>query len=136
MFVDWEVSDELFEVGEPFYFKYGTKPSYGCNAGLVRVPTAVVGSHDVLLFSTPENPGKTRIRMTVWASFDGGKSWPIKRLVDGGPSAYSSLAAGKDGTVFLLYEGGDKKLYDQMTLACFNLAWLTEGRDWRTLVPE
>ncbi len=136
MFVDWEVSDDLFEVGEPFYFKYGTKPSYGCNAGLVRMPTAVVGSHDVLLFSTPDNPGKTRIRMTVWASFDGGKSWPVKRLVDGGPSAYSSLAAGKDGTIFLLYEGGDKKLYDQMAVACFNLAWLTEGRDWRTLVPE
>ena len=38
MWTDWEVSTELFEVGEPFYFKYGTKPSYGCNAGLVRIP--------------------------------------------------------------------------------------------------
>ncbi len=33
-FVDWYVSDDLFEIGEPFYFKYGTRPSYGCRAGL------------------------------------------------------------------------------------------------------
>lgn len=115
------------EVGEPFYFKYGTKPSYGCNAGLVRMPLEATGGKDVLLFSTPDNPGKTRFRMTVWASFDQGKTWPVKRLVFAGPSAYSSLAAGPDGTIYLLYERGDKKLYEKIAVARFNLAWLTES---------
>jgi len=32
MFVDWQVADDPFEVGEPFNFKYGSTPSYGCNA--------------------------------------------------------------------------------------------------------
>ena len=62
MWTDWEVSEDLFEVGEPFYFKYGTKPSYGCNAGLVRIPLETTGGKDVLLFSTPDNPGATRVR--------------------------------------------------------------------------
>lgn len=125
MFVDWSVSNDLYEVGQPFYFKYGTKPSYGCNAGLVRLPLECTGGKDVLLFSAPDNPGADRVRMTVWASFDGAESWPVKRLVFAGPSAYSSLAAGLDGTVYLLFERGEKKLYDRIALARFNLAWVT-----------
>jgi sialidase-1 len=131
MFVDWEVSKHLYEVGEPFYFKYGTKPSYGCNAGLVRMPLECTAGKDVLLFSTPDNPGGSRLRMTVWASFDRGQTWPVKRLVYEGPSAYSSLAAGRDGHIYLLFERGKKKLYESIALARFNLSWVVEGRDWR-----
>jgi hypothetical protein len=136
MWTDWEVSEDLFEVGEPFYFKYGTKPSYGCNAGLVRMPLEATGGKDVLLFSTPDHPGATRIRMTVWASFDGAKTWPVKRLVYEGPSAYSSLAAGKDGMIYLLFERGETKLYEKISMARFNLEWLTQGQDWRKLLKD
>jgi len=131
MWTDWEVSNDLFEVGQPFYFRYGTKPSYGCNAGLVRVPNKVTGGKDVLLFSTLDNPGGNRVKMTVWASFDGAKTWPVKRLAWKGLSAYSSLAADKSGTIFLLFENGDKGLYDRISVARFNLAWLTKTRDWQ-----
>jgi len=127
MFVDWQVSEHLFEVGQPFYFKYGTKPSYGCNAGLVRLPLECTGGKDVLLFSTPDDPGGSRVRMTVWASFDRDETWPVKRLVYEGPSAYSSLAAGPDGMIYLLFERGKEKLYEGVAVARFNLAWLTEG---------
>ena len=90
----------------------------------------------MLLFSTPDNPGSTRIRMTVWASFDGGVTWPIKRLVYEGPSAYSSITAGKDGSIYLLFEKGIDKLYETLAVACFNLEWLTEGQDWRKLFKD
>ena len=136
MWVDWRVADHLYEVGEPFYFKYGTKPSYGCNAGLVRLPPEVTDGRDVLLFSTPDNPGGTRVRMTVWASFDRAETWPVKRLVYEGPSAYSSLAAAPDGTVYLLFECGVKRLYETIAVARFNLEWLAEGKDWRALLKE
>ncbi len=126
MWVDWQVTTDLFEVGEPFYFKYGTKPSYGCNAGLVRMLSAVTDGKDVLLFSAPDNPGKSRHRMTVFVSYDRGLTWPVKRLVNEGMSAYSSLAAGPDGTVYLLFERGEVQLYDRMALARFNLAWVCE----------
>jgi len=128
MWVDWQVTTDLFEVGEPFYFKYGTKPSYGCNAGLVRMPSEVTGGEDVLLFSAPDNPGKSRHRMTVFVSYDRGLTWPVKRLANEGMSAYSSLAAGPDGTVYLLFERGEVQLYDRMALARFNLAWVCEAQ--------
>jgi sialidase-1 len=69
--------------------------------------------------------------MTVWASFDRGESWPLKRLVYEGPSAYSSLAAAPDGTIYLLFERGKKKLYESIALARFNLTWIAGGKDWR-----
>jgi len=133
MWTDWQVSEQLYEVGEPFYFKYGTKPGYGCNAGLVRLPSEVTDGKDVLLFSTPDNPGSSRVRMTVWASFDGAKTWPIKRLVYKDRCAYSSLSAGRDGTIYLLFERDGKK---KLAVARFNLEWLTKGQDWRKFLKD
>ncbi len=134
MWVDWRVCNDLREVGQPFYFKYGTQPSYGCNAGLVRLPMSGTGCKDVLVFSTPDDPGGQRVRMTVWASFDRGRTWPVKRLVYAGPSAYSSLAADADGNIYLLFEKGVKKLYETVALAKFDLKWLTKGHDLKKLL--
>ena len=98
---------------------------YGLMAGLVRLP---VEGRDILIFSNIESPSG-RHHGTVWASFDGGESWPLKRLVFEGPFAYSSLSAGRPGTqseghVYLLFEGGPK---GGATMARFNLSWLLEG---------
>ena len=131
MFTDWRVCDHLFEVGQPHYFKYGRRPSYGINAGLVRLPPECTGGKDVLLFSIPDSKGGPRVRMTVWVSFDRGRTWPMKRLVHEGPSAYSSLAAGRDGTVYLLFERGNRKLYESIAVARLNLDWLAGGPGWR-----
>lgn len=102
-------------------------------AGLVRLPLETTNGKDVLLFSTPDNPGSTRVRMTVWASFDVARTWPVKRLVYAGPSAYSSLAADKRGNIYLLFERGrsanvksDIDHYKLM-LAKFNLEWALSG---------
>jgi sialidase-1 len=100
--------------------------SYGCMGGLARLPIA---GRDVLVFSNLDTPNATRERLTVWASFDGGRSWPVKRLVEEGPSAYSSLAAGRPGTpsegwIYLQYEGGPGAA---CTLARLDLAWILAG---------
>ena len=136
MWTDWEVSEELYEVGQPHYFRYGTKPSYGCNAGLVRMPLEATGGKDVLLFCTPDDPGGARVRMTVWASFDGAKTWPVKRLVWEYLSAYSSITADKDGDIFLLFEGGEAELHEGISVARFDLDWVTEGQNWRKLLSD
>jgi len=52
-----------------------------------------------------------------------------------GPSVDSSLAAGKDGKVYLLFERDTDRLYERATVVSFNLAWLTEGKDWRHYEP-
>ena len=126
-FVDWQVSEDLFEIGEPFYFRYGTRPSYGCRAGLARVPGGLISTPDVLVYSSPDWPGGWRYQMTVWASFNGTATWPVGRLIDAHFSAYSSLAVDKDGLIYLLYEGGEEQLYDETSVAVFNLKWLLGG---------
>lgn len=100
--------------------------SYGCMGGLVRLP---VKGRDILVFSNIDTPKATRERATVWASFDGGRTWPVKRLVYDGRSAYSSLNAGRPGTpaegwIYLHFEGGPK---GGSTMARFNLSWLLAG---------
>jgi sialidase-1 len=110
---------------------------YGCKSGLVRLP---LEKHDILITSNLDSPSGRR-RGTIWASFDGGKTWPIKRLVFEGPFAYSSLAAGRPGTpsegmIYLLFEGGKKGKYDGIHVARFNLPWVTEGKDWKEFLKE
>lgn len=117
---------------------------YGLMAGLVRLP---LDGQDVLLFSNIDVPKKQtdpdlpfdsrwaeRIRGTIWVSFDGGNSWPVKKLVDEGSFAYSSLTVGIPGTsseglIYLFYESeGTGKM------AVFNLDWVTDGKDLKELL--
>ena len=100
--------------------------SYGCMGGLVRLPIA---DADILIFSNIDTPNARRERATVWASFDGGVSWPVKRLVYDGPAAYSSLTAGRPetasaGSIYLHFEGGPD---GGSQVARFNLSWLLKG---------
>lgn len=100
--------------------------SYGCMGGLTRLP---VEGRDILVYSNIDTPNPQRERATVWVSFDGGQSWPLKRLVYDGSSAYSSLNAGRPGTpsegwIYLLFEGGPQGAGQ---VARFNLAWLLAG---------
>jgi len=100
--------------------------NYGCMGGLVRLP---IKGRDILLYSNCDST-RGRNHGTVWASFDGGKTWALKRLVFAGGFAYSSLDAGRPGTpsegwIYLHFEGGPR---GGSTIARFNLAWLLEGQ--------
>ena len=97
-----------------------------CQASMVRYGLAGKADTDSLLFSNPADTER-RDRMTVRLSYDGGKTWPVARVVYEGPSAYSSLAVLKDGTIGLLYERGATNAYEELEFARFNLNWLTHG---------
>lgn len=77
-------------------------------------------SRSILLFSSADHFDQ-RVGMTVWLSEDEGTTWPIKRLVDSGPSAYSDMAVLPDSRVALIYERGGT---DGMNLVVFSLAWV------------
>jgi sialidase-1 len=90
-----------------------------------------------LLFVNPDNlsradgketPGLARDRknVTVRLSNDDGKSWPVKRVLEPGPSAYSDLAVLPNGDILCFYEAGEKTPYDKLTVARFNLEWVTQ----------
>ncbi|MDP6546882.1 MAG: exo-alpha-sialidase [Phycisphaerae bacterium] len=100
--------------------------AYGCFGGLVRLP---IKGRDILLYSNCDSPAR-RNHGTVWASFDGGKTWPLKRLVRKGSFEYSSLAAGRPGTpsegwIYMHFEGLVPK---DSHVARFNLSWLMGGK--------
>ena len=112
---------------------------YGMKGGLTRLP---VKGRDILIFSNADTAGGDRTKMTVWASFDGAKTWPVKRLVYAPHGAYSSLVAGRpdtasEGLIYLLFEGGPDGRYSAMQVARFNLSWILEGeRTANGQVPE
>jgi len=82
-----------------------------------------------LLFVEPDGQGRERKNLSLRLSYDEGKSWPVKRALEAGPSAYSDLAVLSDGAILCFYEAGTKTPYDTLTLARFNLEWLTNGQD-------
>jgi sialidase-1 len=97
--------------------------NYGLMAGLTRLP---LSCEDILIFSNCESD-TGRTHGTIWASLDGGKTWPVKRLIEPGRFAYSSLTSGRAGTktagwIYLHYAttGGSN-------VAKFNLSWILKG---------
>ena len=113
-----------------------------CMASMVRYSTAKAGGKNRILFCNPDNlsradgkemPGKGRDRknVSVKISYDEGGTWPVNKAVEPGWSGYSDIAVAQDGTILCLYGRGDKSGYafDYITLARFNLEWLTDGKD-------
>jgi len=113
----------------------------GCMAGMVSYAGTNEIKKPLLLFSNPDTIKRDHLdreNVTVKASEDGGKTWPVSRLLQPGPSAYSDLAVLPNGTILCFYESGTPEgdlkhkrrwAYAQITLARFNLEWLNAGSD-------
>ena len=90
-----------------------------CQASLLSIP--LQNGRKGLLFSNPENQ-MSRTDMTVKFSVDNGATWPIKRKIRSGSSAYSDLVRQDNSHIGLLYEHGNN---GGIHYASFNLKWLT-----------
>jgi sialidase-1 len=98
-----------------------------CMASIIAHPS----QPGTLLFSNPHSlardPERNEIpagrgprqNLSIKLSRDDGKTWPVNKTLEAGPSAYSDLAVLPDGTVLCLYEVGE-------SIACarFNLEWI------------
>jgi hypothetical protein len=117
--------------------------SYGCLGGLIRLP---VKDRDILIYSNLDTDkgvmppideagasrGQERENVTVWASFDGGNTWPVKKLVFAGTSGYSTLGVGRPGTpseglIYVLFDGSEDGESWGIKVAACNLSWLLSG---------
>jgi len=112
-----------------------------CHASLIRFPSS--GGKIRLLFANPDSRARTeairkwggrpRENVTLRLSDDDGRTWPVAKVLEAGRSAYTSLACAPDGTLYCLYERGysaDNELNTRwLTVARFNLEWLTDGKD-------
>lgn len=109
-----------------------------CFASILRLSTEQSSGKNRLLFVNPDNltrqdgkssVSKDRKNLTVRVSYDEGKTWAAKHVIEPDSSGYSDLAASPDGTIWCLYEEGGTFPHERLTLAKFNLEWLTEGKD-------
>ena len=113
-----------------------------CMAGIVRYSLATNGGKNRILFSNPHNletskgepvPGKNRDRknVSIKISYDEGRTWPVNKTVEPGASMYSDIAVTPAGTILSFYGRGTKPGFagDALTLARYNLEWLTDGKD-------
>lgn len=112
-----------------------------CMASIARLSRTPAGDKNRLLFANPHNlevaKGKSkagakrdRKNLSVKLSYDEGKSWSANKALEPGSSGYSDLAVLTDGTILCFYErrpNADEPAL--LTLARFNLEWLTDGAD-------
>ena len=73
-----------------------------CNGSLIALNHPKGLNNTVLLCSVPVGPKRTH--GTVYASFDSGKTWPVRKVVVPGEFAYSSLVQLPDKAIGLFYE--------------------------------
>ncbi|MFN0169296.1 MAG: exo-alpha-sialidase [Bryobacteraceae bacterium] len=98
-----------------------------CQASVVHLSGSGEQGKSRILFANPAST--TRERLTIKLSYDEGKSWPVAKMLNAGPSGYSDLVVLDDKTLGCLYERGVKRAYEKVTFARFSLAWLTNGSD-------
>lgn len=98
-----------------------------CQASLCRVTDAINHDRNRILFANPASTA--RERMTVRISYDECQSWSDGKVLHEGLSAYSDLCVTRDWNICCLYERGHEGLYETLTLARFDLEWLTDGQD-------
>jgi sialidase-1 len=97
-----------------------------CQASIRRLRWPRGDAPGVILFSNPAS--RRREKLTVRASLDDGRTWPIARLIEPGPSAYSCLARLPDGSAGLLYETGAKSPYERIEFVRMGLDGLLLSR--------
>ena len=113
-----------------------------CMGGIVRYRH---GGQNLILFCNPHNldkekgqpePGKSRDRknVSVKISRDEGQTWSVHKSIEPGPSMYSDIAVTRAGTILCFYgRSGDNQgmaafAGGRLTVARFNLDWLTDGK--------
>ncbi|MFB7086924.1 exo-alpha-sialidase [Streptomyces sp. NPDC056296] len=103
-------------------------PDPANNGSVARFAPDVAASHprsSWLLFSNTATTN-SRSNLTVRLSCDNGRNWPVRKTVEAGSAAYSTLTPLDDGTgansrVGLLWERAD---YRHITYSSFDLKWL------------
>jgi len=89
-----------------------------CQASILRASWPETDKAGVLVFSSPRNP-KSRLNLTLLASFDQGTTWDWQYVLHEKASAYSCLTVRPNGDVACLAEIGEKSPYE--TIALFTL---------------
>ncbi|SHL39207.1 sialidase-1 [Chitinophaga jiangningensis] len=103
-----------------------------CMASIVRVPLWKPEGKPALVFVNPDSrhiEKNPRANLSASVSFDDGKTWKLHKVLDSGPSGYSDMATGKNGTIYCLYETNtqnNKGFNYSLVLKTFTPQWLQQ----------
>jgi hypothetical protein len=98
-----------------------------CDGDFIRYTSTLDGyNKNRLLHTIPYAADRTNV--SVLMSTDEGVTWPIRKTIFSGASAYSSITVLPDGTLGIYYECGENSIY-QMYFVRFSLKWLSNGTD-------
>ncbi|MFX0070605.1 MAG: exo-alpha-sialidase [Candidatus Hermodarchaeota archaeon] len=113
-----------------------------CFASIIRFTSEKKQDKNRILFVNPDSIEgeptevfnmRPRQNLTVKLSYDECKTWSVSKVIEPDLSGYADLAVGEDYTIYCLYERNCpiEKDWDTeaLTLARFNLEWLTNGKD-------
>lgn len=104
-----------------------------CFGSIQRFSAKPEADENRILFVNPNSGSRARRNLTVRLSYDEGKSWPVRKVLDPGIAGYPDLAVGPDGAIYCIYECGGQKgnhfLTEAVTVAKVSLEWLTNGKD-------
>lgn len=110
--ISWTAPEDIPDLVEPV-----------CQASVLHYEPVGKKAKPAMLFLNPASTTK-RHNLTLRASFDNGKTWPVIKTIFPGPSAYSSLAALPDGRILCLYEAGKNGAYEQIIFQIITPQWL------------
>jgi len=112
-----------------------SKHCNGCHAGLVRLTHPKRDDKSRLLFSSTaplgneKDPAKfDRRNLTLFISYDEGKTWKKLKSIWKDRAAYSNLIVLPDKTIGCIYET-HKPSWQSVLFTRFRLEWLTDGKD-------
>lgn len=109
-----------------------------CNGDIVRYTSTIDGFDKDRILHTVPNDRSTRQNVSMFISYDEGKTWSIKKTLCKALSAYSSIAILNDGTIGVYLEdriyNPNQDEYDVYSthFLNFSLDWLTNGADTYT----
>jgi len=116
--------------GAPYNVPALIEPSgSGCNGDIIRYDS---NDGQTRLLQSSAASYRERRDVSVFLSYDEGETWPIKKRLIDGRSAYSALTVLKDGSIGCFVEDGWGQIGDMTSTDGFNLYFMRFTLDWLT----
>ena len=107
-----------------------------CSGSLIRLTSKRNGQQrNRIVFANPNGRRRSghafvREKLTVRMSYDEGKTWAVRRVVDPGPAGNLNAVGLPDSRIAVLYEGGSQQIFrETIYFATCTVSWLTAGQD-------